>query len=191
MSNTRHLASLSNSPSRPLGTAIACVQCCIDLLNPSVVCHNLCIWTQIFDSLGAASSLSSGFSSLHREPKSIKRLKTREMNCRRIRELPTSLQRLCHLILKDKDVTVKAAQRGYSTPPPRRWGSSWSRHREGGCCSEWPAWPWTEGCSCWIPSQILQSHENRLWKLKTLLAVQILILVFTDKWLNLTKTKRY
>ena len=169
--------SLSNSPSRPLGTAIACVQCCIDLLNPSVVCHNLCIWTQIFDSLGAASSLSSGFSSLHREPKSIKRLKTREMNC--------------HLILKDKDVTVKAARRGYSTPPPRRWGSSWSRHREGGCCSEWPAWPWTEGCSCWIPSQILQSHENRLWKLKTLLAVQILILVFTDKWLNLTKTKRY
>ena len=120
MSNTRHLASLSNSPSRPLGTAIACVQCCIDLLNPSVVCHNLCIWTQIFDSLGAASSLSSGFSSLHREPKSIKRLKTREMNCRRIRELPTSLQRLCHLILKDKDVTVKAARQGYSTPPPRR-----------------------------------------------------------------------
>ena len=105
---------------KALGTAIACVQCCIDLLNPSVVSHNLCIWTQIFDSLSAASSLSSGFSSFHREPKSIKRLKTREINCRRIRELPTSLPRLCHLILKDKDVTVKAARRGYSTPPPRR-----------------------------------------------------------------------
>ena len=93
---------------------------------------------------------------------------------------------MCHLILKDKDVTVEAARGGCSFPPPQNEDLPPVLGEEVeeevvvvlSVCSARPALKVAQVGS--LP-QILWRHENRLWKLKTLPADQLLLLVFTDK----------